>query len=433
LEFGPGAWRRPGALLGRATLVALPTLAWFAVGWAASGRADWYFAKDQYREIVDLRGGPWSWVLLSNAVTRLPRVLPPPALWLVALGASAPPRRGASGALALAAIPAAVAYAVVSALYTSPEPTNRFFVGLNPKVTAAAVPLFALLAARGLDAFVRDPRGPAGRRATWIVGALFLLGAPIHVLDDMGPNRTPAEAWDAAAGPNDLGALAAAVVDHVRSRPWPTARYLLIAAGTVALGLLLTRTRLGPLAARGVAAVASPPNRAAPLRALVAAAFAVGVVFASTQGPWSVARPRAPAELRYRQLDAFVDWYLASCPDRPDVLHTLVPSLRHFAPGGTIAAARKGAPSPRVDYSWTRRLDAALESGASGQLFLLGFRPIPPGVEPPSPPWSDRDRFEPVDAVLEVDGARYAPILFRRKARRIASGGRRKSAIVPPP
>lgn len=431
--FGCCAWwvesRRFGGLRPRDVALRAfagfaPALAWFVAGYAATGDAGWYFKKGGYGEIATLRDGPWPWWFVSNALTRLPQTVPFLALALCGVGAVAslsgrrsdPPPRTARFApgLVLLGVPALVGWVVVSLTYTSPQPSARFFVGVNLKVVAAAVPFVAVLFARGIGELIRRPRGGPTAAGLALAAVIAVVGLPVHLYDRVGMSRAPAALWDPASAEAPRFADAwGPPASVVAQQPRYAAKYAVGAAALLVAAVLLARTNAGRLPARLLAATFGDGGRPS-LRIVGAAAFVVAAHVSSAAGVWKIADPRGPSRLEYRLLHAFGEWYVANCPTRPEVVQSLTPNLRHFCGEALAADKSRAARSVRLGFSWSHTAVTARESAPPGTLFLRGFEKAE-ATPPPPPEFADPERFELVDATFVVDGFPYRPALFQMR------------------
>jgi hypothetical protein len=415
---------RPRDLALRALTGFAPALAWFAAGFAATGDAGWYFQKGGYGEIATLRDGPWPWWFVSSALTRLPQTVPFLALALCGVGAVSSLRRSTPDAagrqerrapgLVLLGAPALVGWIVVSLTYTSPQPSARFFVGVNLKVVAAAAPFVAVLFARGAAELIRRWQGGPAVAGLALAAAIAAVGLPVHLFDRIGLSRTPAGLWDpAATEPPRFADAWSALASVVAQQPRYAGKYAAAALGLVVVATLFARTNAGTTAARLLSATFAGGKRPL-LRIAGAAALVVAAHATSAGGIWKIADPRGPSRLEYRLLDAFGAWYVEHCPARPEVVQSLTPNLRHFC-GEALAADRtRAARSARLGFSWSHTAEAARETAPPGTLFLLGFEKAAAATPPPAE-FADPARFEPVDATFDVDGVSYRPTLFRMR------------------
>lgn len=402
---------RGGTLTARGVLSRLIALAAGTVAWMGGC---WWVAGDPllpfraYQNVVSLRTGPWTWIVLANALTRLPIVISPLLIPLFAVGLLRPCGGGSrSPQLALLAV-ITVAFGILSAVFVAPDDYARFYVASNAKSFAAIAPALAILIAQGLGVIVHNG-GSVARRGLGLGLLLVLIAWPLDLLDAMGPGAVPRPLWHPEArGPIELAGL----LERAGGFALELGHTVKFAAAALA-ALILWLAWLSPAARRPVQAIVTwlfGRRKASLLRALSLTFLALLCVFAYPGGFRRIMTPRDAARFNYACLEAFGEWYRDRYPaDAPDVVHSVAPSLEPFCRD----PARRGRP-PHLHFRWQTDQARLRDSAPPGTLFLVGFADSSSlETDPRSLPFSSAPTtFQPLLVRLQAHHRSVHPILY---------------------
>jgi hypothetical protein len=395
-------------LVTRLVLAAAPFLAWMAAGMFISGDALWYYHQHTYHGVVQLRGGPLSWLLLCNGFTRLHQVVPPLLLPLFFCGAIALPgqlgTRRRDAWLLIAFI--ILVLGLLSLVVVSRNAASAFYAAAPLRLYAQMSPVVVIILAAGFDRLREHLDSPAGVWGFRLAFLIMLISWPLDLLESAGLQGVPRSLYLVS---ESSSASVGVLMDTLR-------RAALADPHTLRFGLLLALLLAALLAAKravGRRMVQGAQRFCAGTARALVATLLIGVVLVASypNGFKRIGSPRQETLTRFQLLEQFGGWYRKAHPaDPPEVAHQLVHSLDRFC-----KPDRLRGPRPRLDWRWDHELEPLRSEAEPGTLFLLGFSRGPPTQDPRTAPYLDREVFDLVPLVLEQDGVRWHVLLFKKR------------------